>query len=112
VPLHPSRERSRGYNQASLLAGEVAERLGLEVDSRFLERIRNTKSQSTLESRERSANVDGAFSLSRLDLPTHRDIIVIDDLITTGETALACIGAIERALPSSVAVLAAGRVRA
>jgi ComF family protein len=111
VPLHRSRERSRGYNQASLLAGEVAQRLGLEVDSRILERIRSTKSQSTLESGKRTANVKGAFDLSTLDPVTCRNIIVIDDLVTTGETALACIAALARANPLSIAVLAAGRAR-
>lgn len=111
VPLHPSRERSRGYNQSSLLAGEVAQRLGLEVESLALRRTRNTKSQSTLESPERAANVSGAFQLSRPDRITHRNIIVIDDLVTTGETALACVAAIEQASPASIAVLAAGRVR-
>ena len=112
VPLHPSRERTRGYNQSCLLAGEVAERLGLEVESRAVRRVRNTKSQSTLESAERAANVEGAFRISRPDLLIRRNIIVVDDLVTTGETALACVAAIEQASPASVAVLAAGRVRA
>ena len=112
VPLHPSRERMRGYNQSYLLAGEVAERLGLEVESRAINRIRNTKSQSTLESAERGANVEGAFLVTRPDLLIRRNIMVIDDLVTTGETALACIAALEQASPASVAVLAAGRVRA
>ena len=112
VPLHSSRERVRGYNQSSLLADEVAGRLGLQVESRAVKRIKNTKSQSTLESTERAANVEDAFRVTRPDLLIDKNIIAIDDLVTTGETALACIAAIERASPASVAVLAAGRVRA
>ena len=111
VPLHPSREKSRGYNQAFLLAGEVGERLGLDVDGRILGRIRNTESQSTLDRERRALNVREAFGTRRADLVTGMDVIVVDDLVTTGETAAACVAALETAGPSSIAVLAAGRVR-
>ena len=111
VPLHPLREKSRGYNQAALLAREVAGRLGLDVDPRILRRIRNTKAQSTLESGARAANVEGAFALARSDLANARNIILVDDLVTTGETVLACAAALQEGSPSSVAVLSAGRAR-
>ncbi|HEY5132761.1 MAG TPA: hypothetical protein VII85_03645 [Candidatus Krumholzibacteriaceae bacterium] len=111
VPLHPSREKSRGYNQAFLLAWEVGERLGLDVEARVLGRIRNTKSQSTLDRERRAFNVREAFGTVRADLIMGRDVIVVDDLVTTGETAAACVAALEPAEPSSIAVLAAGRVR-
>jgi ComF family protein len=111
VPLHPLREKTRGYNQAALLAHEVAGRLGLDVDSRILQRIRNTKSQSTLDREKRSENVNGAFGLDGGEFATGRTVILIDDLVTTGETARACIAALESASPRSIAVLAAGRAR-
>jgi len=111
VPLHPRREKSRGYNQAALLAHEVAGRLELDVDSSILMRIRSTKAQSTLESDARAANVAGAFGLARPDHAAARDIIIVDDLVTTGETALACAAALEVAVPRSISVLAAGRAR-
>ncbi|MDD4857626.1 MAG: hypothetical protein PHD74_05910 [Candidatus Krumholzibacteria bacterium] len=112
VPLHPSREKSRGYNQAFLLAREVAARLGISVESRMFCRIRNTKSQSKLDDSERTTNVAGAFGLLREDLARTRNIILVDDLVTTGGTALACIAALEKAPIASIAVLSAGRVRA
>lgn len=111
VPLHPKRERERGYNQSALLAREAAARLGLEVEERMLARIRNTKAQSTLESEARAANVEGAFRLARPDLVGSRNIVLVDDLVTTGETALACAAALREGSPCSVTVLAAGRVR-
>jgi len=111
VPLHPKREKRRGYNQAALLAHEVAGRLGLDVDSRILGRIRNTKAQSTLERERRSENVNGAFGLDRGEFATDRNVILMDDLVTTGETARACVAALESASPRSIAVLAAGRAR-
>jgi len=111
VPLHPKREKSRGYNQAALLAREVAGRHGLDVDSRILMRIKNTKAQSTLDREKRSENVNGAFGLDGGEFAEDRNVILIDDLVTTGETARACIAALESASPRSIAVLAAGRAR-
>lgn len=111
VPLHASRHASRGYNQAALLALEAGERLSLEVDSRVVERVRKTRSQSTLESGDRAENVKGAFRLSRKDIARDRDIILVDDLVTTGETARACAEAVFAGEPRSLAVLSAGRTR-
>jgi ComF family protein len=111
VPLHSSREKSRGYNQAFLLAQEVAVRLGITVESRVLGRIRNTKSQSKLDARQRTSNVEGAFSLMREDLVNAKSVILVDDLVTTGGTALACIAALGGASVTSIAVLSAGRAR-
>jgi ComF family protein len=111
VPLHTKREKSRGYNQAALLAHEVAGRLGLEVDSRILKRIRDTKAQSKIDREKRSGNVNGAFGLDGGEFAEDRNVILIDDLVTTGETAKACIAALEGASPRSIAVLAAGHAR-
>ncbi len=111
VPLHPRRERSRGYNQAALLAGAVSRRLGLDVDARLLARVRHTKSQSTLSAADRGANVRGAF-VPRRNVPRlPRPLILVDDLVTTGETALACAAALSELGPASLAVLSAGRSR-
>lgn len=111
VPLHPKREASRGYNQSTLLAREVAGRLGLEVGSRVLVRIRNTKAQSTLDREARSGNVSGAFGVACGASAAGRDVVLVDDLLTTGETARACAAALEAASPRSITVLAAGRAR-
>jgi ComF family protein len=111
VPLHPERLKRRGYNQAALLAREVGARLGLEVDTEMLARIRNTKAQSTLDREIRAENVRGAFGLRGGAFTADRGIVLVDDLVTTGETARACIDALERAAPRSIEVLAAGRAR-
>lgn len=112
VPLHPKREKERGYNQAALLAREVAARLGLEIEPRILARIKNTKAQSTLEREERSENVSDAFDLGEGGSAAGRDVVLVDDLVTTGETVRACAAALAAASPRSIAVLAAGRARA
>ena len=111
VPLHPGRERERGYNQAALLASEVGERLGIEVDRRILERVKETRSQSTLEAQERAENVAGAFRLAGEDAVRGRDIVIVDDLVTTGETVASCAEALRGVSLRSLAVLSAGRSR-
>ncbi len=78
----------------------------------FSRESRNTKAQSTLESEARAANVEGAFGLARPDPVRSRHIVLIDDLVTTGQTMLACVAALESASTRSISVLAAGRARA
>jgi ComF family protein len=111
VPLHRRRERSRGYNQATLLARGVGEALGIEVDETLLARVRNTQPQSKLEPDERAENVRNAFVLLRRDRARGRRLILVDDLITTGETIRACRGALAPADPATVMALCAGRAR-
>lgn len=109
VPLHPSREKSRGYNQAALLAWHVAERLGLEVESRLLRRTKNTKSQSKLDAEARAENVREAFDLLEGGPVEGRHVMLVDDVVTTGATVGACVEALAQASPASIAILSAGR---
>jgi len=89
VPLHPNREWQRGYNQALLLAREVARRSGLPLVTKALRRWKDTPAQVGLEGMEaRRANVEGVFrahkSLSDLR------VLLVDDVCTTGATLEAC----------------------
>jgi ComF family protein len=96
VPLHPARQRTRGYNQAERLAQGVAARIGLPVDSRLLRRSRRTRSQAAgLNYEQRLENVRDAFE-------THRPaagmrILLVDDVITTTATMQACAAALKAA---------------
>lgn len=92
VPLHPQRERQRGYNQSALLAAALAVQVEVPVDMTILYRTRATASQTHLGRRERWANVRDAFACS--DGPVHDltglRITMIDDVATTGATLDAC----------------------
>lgn len=111
VPLHPARLRRRGYNQAALLASRTAMRLGLPFDDRVIVRTRNTPYQSHLPEKKRALNVRGAFDLRRGASVTGTRVVLVDDLVTTGETVASCVRIVREGRPVSVVVLAAGRKR-
>jgi ComF family protein len=92
VPLHPSRERERGYNQAWELARVVARRLGLPADPTLCVRTRATPPQATLDAAARRANLAGAFEVARAPGVAH--VAIVDDVLTTGATAAALAGAL------------------
>jgi ComF family protein len=111
VPLHWTRLARRGYDQAGLLAAEVSRRTGAPLGRRVLGRKKRTHAQSSLDHGARRGNMTGAFRLRRADHVRERDVILVDDLVTTGETVMACCRALESGRPSSVTVLCAGRRR-
>lgn len=85
VPLHRSKRRKRGFNQAELLAEELGKRVGLPVETKAVIRIRKTRPQKQLDYRERQKNLKGAFGVRRDWNPPER-VLVIDDIYTTGNT--------------------------
>lgn len=89
VPLHKKRELDRGYNQAALLAKWVSIKLGCRVGD-VLTRIKDTGSQARVAlSSERRKNMQHAFRAKR-SLPKDSQIVLVDDIVTTGSTLLAC----------------------
>lgn len=117
VPLHGSRQRERGYNQAALLARGFARALrkgsgsfgGFHLESRSLARKRATAPQSGLSLTARRDNVRSVFHVTRPDRVRDCGIILVDDVMTTGATASACAGALKRAGARRVVVLALAR---
>lgn len=106
VPLHRWRLWHRGFNQAALLASELA-RIGKgEVMVDALERHRRTPNLGGLGRTARERALSGAIRLgpARAGMLTGRDIILIDDVLTSGATSRACLAAIRAACPASVAV--------
>jgi ComF family protein len=93
VPLHRARERERGYNQAALLANELAPRLGLPLVADALIRTKATVPQVGLSPEERRANVREAFSCVGNSLADAR-VLLIDDVYTTGSTMEAAAAAL------------------
>ena len=107
LPLHPFKRCRRGYNQSEYLAEGIAAELGVPVDRQSVRRRRNTASQALKSRRERAANVEGAFAVRRPERLAGRHILLVDDVMTTGSTLLACASEILRAVPGCRISLAA-----
>lgn len=108
VPLGRERERERGFNQAALLAERVAHALQAPWRPRWLARSRATAPQTALSANERRDNVRGAFVASTA--AAGADVVVVDDVLTTGATAAECARALRAAGARSVGVLVVARV--
>jgi len=89
VPLHKSRERTRGYNQSELLAKELSRRLNVPTLSRSVKRVRNTKQQVGKVRSERLNNLKGAFEADPM-LCVGKTFLLVDDVSTTGATISQC----------------------
>jgi ComF family protein len=102
VPLHKSRLRQRGFNQAAILAEKVSEVFGLEYNPDILVRIRKTKPQVELSGKARRENIKGAFSCQKPNFVKGKNIILIDDVCTTGATLEGCAAELKEANASKV----------
>ena len=110
VPLHPQRLRKRGFNQAVLLAKDLARKTGRDLSVRTLKRIRNTVPQVELAFEERQKNVRGAFAVKNKSAITDKKILLIDDVFTTGATVNECARVLKKAGAGEVFVLTLARV--
>lgn len=109
VPLFAARERSRGYNQAVLLARRVADVLGVPVSRRCLARVRATPSQTSLSARARAMNVKDAFDVRDVGWVEGRRFLLVDDVMTTGATVNECARMLKRAGAAGVWVVTVAR---
>lgn len=109
VPLYPSKEKERTYNQSHILARGVASRLGLEAAPRGLVRVRATVSQAGLKANERRRNVQAAFAAREPGWIEGRRVLLVDDVMTTGATVSECSKALKAAHAAYVAVVTVAR---
>jgi ComF family protein len=87
VPLHFNKMKERGFDQSFLIAQQVARELHLPMANGLLQRIRDTKPQAKKSQVERGKNIKGAFAVNHPDWVKGKDILIVDDVITTGATA-------------------------
>lgn len=113
VPLHYLRLVRRRYNQAAILAGALARASGRRLGVDVLRRTRSTPSQTGLNAEARARNVRGAFAVRAKWASSAKgaQIVLVDDVLTTGATANACTRALLKAGASEVSVLTLARVR-
>lgn len=110
VPLHPSRRRQRGFNQAADLARHIARHSGLPMIE-ALRRVRATATQAELPADRRYVNVQSAFAATAACSSARtRVVILVDDVSTTGATLDVCAGVLKSAGVAEVRALTAARV--
>ena len=90
LPLHPSKERRRGYNQATVLCEGIAQVLNKLVLRNAVTRKLNTDSQTKKNRVQRWANMEGRFEICDHEALKNKHLLLIDDVITTGATLEAC----------------------
>lgn len=108
VPLHPARERKRGFNQAQLLAGLLSAQIFVPVRS-ALERVRYTTTQTAFDRAERMENLRDAFRLRKKVNVRDSRVLLIDDVLTTGSTLSECARVLKKAGALSVHAATAAR---
>ena len=108
VPLHPARERERGFNQASLLSELLSAQISIPSKG-VLERVRYTTTQTALDRWERMENLHNAFRLRKNADVRGLHVLLIDDVLTTGSTLSECARVLKRAGAASVHAATAAR---
>jgi ComF family protein len=91
MPLHPKRERKRGYNQSECIANGIASIYGCGIDRTSLIRITQTVSQTRKSVHERLVNVENIFNLTNPEKLSGKHVLLVDDVMTTGASTSACI---------------------
>ena len=96
VPLHPKKEKLRGYNQSMCIAKGIQEILDIEVDTKTLTRTVDTESQTKKNKYSRWENVGEVFQIGNEGTSNHKHVLLIDDVVTTGSTLESCITALQQ----------------
>lgn len=110
VPMYKFKKKKRGYDQAELLAKEFAKLANINFLPNNLIRIKNTIAQSKVSFEERKTNLLGAFAIEDRDLFKDKNILIIDDIFTTGNTLYQCAKEIEKAHPKNISFFTLAKV--
>ncbi len=105
IPLHPTRQRERGYNQAFCLAQGLSKYYKIPLKPNILKRVEHTKNQTSLSRKDRWTNLTSAFKMSTPSNVNNKSILLIDDLLTTGATSSQAAQTLKEAGANTVGVL-------
>ncbi len=109
VPLHWKKKRERGFNQSELMARKISRKLSIPISTNNLFRVKNTLSQTQLSRTQRQKNVKGAFKVKDPEMFFRKNVLLVDDVLTTGMTASECAKNLENAGTNKVFLIALAR---
>jgi ComF family protein len=109
VPLHWRKKQERGFNQSELMAKKICKKLSIPISINNLHRVKNTLSQTQLSRIQRHKNVKGAFKVKNPEKFYQKNILLVDDVLTTGMTASECAKSLENAGTNKVFLIALAR---
>ncbi len=109
VPLHWKKKRERGFNQSELMAKKICKILSIPISINNLFRVKNTLSQTQLSRTQRQNNVKGAFKVKNPEMFYQQNVLLVDDVLTTGMTASECVKSLENAGTNKVFLIALAR---
>ncbi len=104
VPISKKRQKERGYNQSLLIAKEIAKRTKLEVTNNCIEKTKNIIEQSKLNKEDRMRNIIGAYQIKEKGLIKGKNVLLIDDIYTTGSTVNECSKILKNEEPKKIGV--------
>jgi len=105
VPLHKTRLREREFNQAEVLSRHIAKEFSKELTCNAIERFKHTKTQTELKVHQRPENVLGSFRIINADAVKDKNLLLIDDVLTTGATSSEAAAVLKKAGANIVFVL-------
>ncbi|MFK7899982.1 MAG: ComF family protein [Cyclobacteriaceae bacterium] len=109
MPLHPNRERTRGFNQCTLIAEPIAQRFSIELNSTNCLRIKDTASQTQKSKEERLNNIKGVFQIADPEQFFNKNILILDDVITTGATLETLCATLSEVKVASIDIISVAR---
>lgn len=96
VPLHPYKEKKRGYNQIEIFGKTIANYLQVPYEKEVIIKKENTQSQTKQNKEERFKSVESSFMLNLEFNLNHQNIIIVDDVLTTGATLISCVKELQK----------------
>jgi len=111
VPLHAVKLKKRGYNQSEQIAMGLSQALGIPLETKLIERVVNTDTQTRKTKYERWSNVEGIFRVTKPEKLINKHILLVDDVVTTGSTLEACATPLLALEATAVSILTLGYAR-
>ena len=105
IPIHNKRKKQRGYNQTELIARKICKEVGIELAIDVIKKTVNTKPQSTLNQEKRKSNSKNVYSLYKQEKIKDKNILIFDDIFTTGSTVSEFSRILSLAKPKSIGVM-------